>query len=95
MNEGTFEQYVIQKIRNVVTTLEKFSTVHKDKIDSLFYTSLKSWIGSESFSNRIRFNKNWKGIIKNKVSLINQKIIDLMVLHYTEKALKFPEEALS
>ncbi len=77
VNQNLIKQYFISKIIDVKLTTEKFKPLPKEKIDSLFTSSLKSWIGFEQFELKIHFDKNWSEIIKSKTYLLNQKITDL------------------
>lgn len=77
VNKNLIKQYYISKILDVKITSEKFKPLEKEKIESLFSSSLKSWIGPEQFSVKIRFDKNWAEVIKSKTYLLNQKITDL------------------
>lgn len=76
VNQNLIKQYYISKIVNFKVTSEKFKPLEKEKIESLFSSSLKSWIGTEQFPIIIHFSKNWAEVIKSKTYLINQKIID-------------------
>lgn len=76
VNQNLIKQYYISKIVNFKFTSEKFKPLEKEKIESLFSSSLKSWIGTEQFPIIIQFSKNWAEVIKSKTYLINQKIID-------------------
>lgn len=76
-NDNIIKQYFISKMTDVRLSTEKFKPYPKDKIESLFASSLKSWIGTEKFLIKILFDKNWSEIIKSKTYLLNQKITDL------------------
>lgn len=77
LNQNLIKQYFISKMIDVKLTSEKFSPISKEKIDSLFASSLKSWIGPEQFELKIIFENNWAEIIKSKTYLLNQKITTL------------------
>lgn len=77
VNQNLIKQYYISKIRDVKITSEKFKPLKKEKIESLFSSSLKSWIGTEQFTVKIKFDKNWAEVIKSKTYLLNQKITEL------------------
>lgn len=77
VNQNLIKQYYISKIQDVRVTDEKFKPLKKEKIDSLFSSSLKSWIGPEQFSIKIHFDKNWAEVIKSKTYLLNQKITEM------------------
>lgn len=76
-NQNLIKQYFISKICDVRLTSKKFNPFPKEKIDSLFTSSLKSWIGTEQYELKIQFEKNWSDVIKSKTYLLNQKISDL------------------
>ena len=77
VNQNIIKQYYISKIIDFKVTTEKFKPFQKEKIESLFLSSLKSWIGSEQFPIKIHFSQNWAEVIKSKTYLLNQKITDL------------------
>ncbi len=77
LNQNLIKQYFISKLLDVRLTSEKFKSYPKEKIESLFSSSLKSWIGTEQFHLKIHFNKNWSEVIKSKTFLLNQKITEL------------------
>lgn len=77
LNQNLIKQYFISKLLDVKLTSEKFKSYPKEKIESLFSSSLKSWIGTEQFHLKIHFNKNWSEVIKSKTYLLNQKITEL------------------
>lgn len=77
LNQNLIKQYFISKLLDVRLTSEKFKSYPKEKIESLFSSSLKSWIGTEQFHLKIHFNKNWSEVIKSKTYLLNQKITEL------------------
>lgn len=77
LNEGIIKQYYISKIKKIFATSNKFKPVSKDKIESLFYSSLKSWIGQDNYQIKIHFNKKWADAIKSKTILLNQKLTEL------------------
>lgn len=77
LNQNLIKQYFISKMIDVRLTSEKFTPLSKDKIDSLFASSLKSWIGTEQYELKIIFESNWSEVIKSKTYLLNQKITDL------------------
>ncbi len=76
VNQNLIKQYYISKILDVKVTSEKFKPLEREKIESLFSSSLKSWIGLEQFPIKIQFDKNWAEIIKSKTYLLDQKITD-------------------
>ncbi|MCX8056624.1 MAG: WYL domain-containing protein [Ignavibacteria bacterium] len=76
LNQNLIKQYFISKIEDIRLTSDKFKPYPKEKIDSLFASSLKSWIGTEQFPIKIIFDKNWSAVIKSKTYLLNQKISD-------------------
>lgn len=76
INQNLIKQYYISKIRNIKITSEKFKPLKKEKIESLFSSSLKSWIGTEQYYIKIHFDKKWAEVIKSKTYLLNQKITD-------------------
>lgn len=77
INQNIVKQYYLSKILRVTPTSEKFKPIPKEKINAFFSSSLKSWIGTEEFPIKIKFEKNWAEIIKSKMFLMNQKITDL------------------
>lgn len=77
VNQNLIKQYYISKILEVKVTTEKFKPLEKEKIESLFSSSLKSWIGLEQFPIKIQFDKKWAEVIKSKTYLLNQNITDL------------------
>ncbi|MGB9665188.1 MAG: helix-turn-helix transcriptional regulator [Ignavibacteria bacterium] len=77
INQNLIKQYYISKILDVKITTEKFKPLEKEKIESLFSSSLKSWIGTEQFFIKIQFDKKWAEVIKSKTYLLNQKITEL------------------
>ncbi len=77
INQNIIKQYYISKILDVKITTEKFKPLEKEKIESLFSSSLKSWIGTEQFFIKIQFDKKWAEVIKSKTYLLNQKITEL------------------
>lgn len=77
INQNIVKQYYLSKILRVTTTSEKFKPIPKEKINSFFSSSLKSWIGTEEFPIKVKFEKNWAEIIKGKIFLMNQRITDL------------------
>lgn len=77
LNQNLIKQYFISKLLDVKLTSEKFKSYPKEKIESLFSSSLKSWIGTEQFHLKIHFSKNWSEVIKSKTYLLNQKITEL------------------
>jgi len=76
VNQNLIKQYYISKIVNFKVTSEKFKPLQKEKIESLFSSSLKSWIGTDQIPIKIHFRKNWAEVIKSKTYLLNQKITD-------------------
>jgi predicted DNA-binding transcriptional regulator YafY len=76
VNQNLIKQYYISKIVNFKVTSEKFKPLEKEKIESLFSSSLKSWIGTDQIPIKIHFSKNWAEVIKSKTYLLNQKITD-------------------
>lgn len=77
INQNIVKQYYLSKILRVTPTSEKFRPIPKEKINSFFSSSLKSWIGTEEFPITIKFENNWAEIIKSKMFLMNQRITDL------------------
>lgn len=77
INQNIVKQYYLSKILRVSITSEKFKSISKEKINSFFSSSLKSWIGTEEFLIKVKFEKNWAEIIKSKMFLMNQRITDL------------------
>lgn len=77
INQNIVKQYYLSKILRVTPTSEKFKPIPKEKINSFFSSSLKSWIGTEEFPIKIKFENNWAEIIKSKMFLMNQRITDL------------------
>lgn len=76
INQNLVKQFFISKIIDIRLTSEKFKPLPQEKINSLFTSSLKSWIGAEQYELKILFEKNWSEVIKNKTYLLNQKITD-------------------
>jgi predicted DNA-binding transcriptional regulator YafY len=76
VNQNLIKQYIISKIIDVKLSSEKFKPFPKERIDSLFTSSLKSWIGADQYEIKIHFAKDWAEIIKSKTYLLNQKITD-------------------
>jgi len=77
LNQNLVKQFFISKINDIRLTSEKFKPLPQEKINSLFTSSLKSWIGAEQYELKILFEKNWSEVIKNKTYLLSQKITDL------------------
>ncbi len=74
INNELIKQYFISKITYVRLTDKKFKPIPREKIEQLFNSSLKSWIGNEIFEIKIQFDKEWAEIIKSKTFLLNQRI---------------------
>lgn len=76
LNEQIIKQYLISKLIDLRLTQRKFSPISKEKLNYIFSSSLKSWIGLEQFYIKILFEKNWAEVISNKTYLLNQSITE-------------------
>lgn len=76
LNEQIIKQYLISKLIDLRLTQRKFSPISKEKLNYIFSSSLKSWIGPEQFYIKILFEKNWAEVISNKTYLLNQSITE-------------------
>ncbi len=73
--DKTYKQFLLSRIQSVDITNKKFKPVSKNKIDSVFATSLDFWLGEKTIKIKLLLMKPWYRRRKLPLLVENQTII--------------------
>ncbi len=73
--DKTYKQFLLSRIQSVEITNKKFKPVSKNKIDSVFATSLDFWLGEKTIKIKLLLLKPWYSRRKLPLLVENQTII--------------------
>lgn len=70
----TYRQFIINKIKNIKATNQKFNSFPKNVIENLFKFSFRSWIGTEQYRIKIKLSHVWANRLKPNLLMESQII---------------------
>lgn len=75
-HNGVIKQFIINRIISLTQLDSKFTPISSEKIDEIFSTSFRSWLGNERHKVRIKFYPPWSKRIKPRQLMESQKIVE-------------------
>ncbi|MFA3783374.1 helix-turn-helix transcriptional regulator [Melioribacteraceae bacterium 4301-Me] len=75
-HENIIKQFLLNKIKSVQPLNKKFKPIGQNKIDEIFSTSFKSWLGNERYLVKLKFLPPWSERIKPSQLMESQKVIE-------------------
>jgi len=75
-HNGSVKQFLLNNIKSIEKLDQKFKPVSQNKIDEIFKTSFKCWLGNERFTVKLKFLSPWPDRIKPKQLMEMEKVTD-------------------
>ncbi|MBX3007639.1 MAG: WYL domain-containing transcriptional regulator [Melioribacteraceae bacterium] len=75
-HNGSVKQFLLNNIKSIERLEKKFKPISQKKIDEIFGTSFKCWLGNERYTVRLKFLPPWPDRMKPKQLMGMEKITE-------------------